>query len=232
MGEAGAPDVVDLLGLREDLRALDSAVRLQILWRLREPKRPGDLRVKATGDFDDLPSGRVLSRSTVSEHVGVLEEQGLVRRTEDGELVVDQQRMHSLVRDLSVLGRLEPIVRMDVEATMELDSRGGDPMPEGPKLILVNGPRVGDAFPLDAQGPWRIGRDPDVDVSLAYDPHVSRGHALVSRRDDGLYQLEALPGATNATLLDFEELPPGSPRTLMPGSVISVGASRLVFKAV
>lgn len=227
------PNPPDLEELEQRMRSLASLVRLRILWRLREPKRPSEVTVRADEAFADLPSDRLLSRSTVTEHIDKLNEVGLVQRVEpEGGYVVDRQGVVRTVNELRKLGRLEPVVHHDVEETVDVEPEAGPELPEGPKLILVSGPETGTGFPLEGSGSWTIGRDPKTDVALPFDPHVSDVQAVVTQADSGLYEVEAAPGTTNPTLLDFEELPVGRTEPLVPGSVLSLGSSRLVFKAV
>lgn len=221
-----------LVELTDQLKALASPVRLQLLAQLRVTRRPGELEAQALGSYGDLPSGRTLSRSTLQEHLAKLEAEDLVRRLDDGDVVLDRQRLVQAVRRLQRLAELEPVVQTDVEETMPLDERREGTMPDGPKLVLVNGPEVGAVHPLEGPGEWTIGREDGLAVCLAYDPHVSQRQAIVSQRDDGLFEVEALPGTTNPTMLDFQELAPGIAEPLLPGAVVSVGASRLVFRAV
>jgi DNA-binding transcriptional ArsR family regulator len=233
MGASQPTEELDLDSLERALKALANDVRLRLLAKLTDPKRLSEIEIHTDASYGDLPSSRPLSRSTVQEHVAKLEDEDLVRRVpDDNRVAVDQQQVYALVRELGVLTRLEPLVDVDVDQTMELTEPEADESVEGPQLVVVNGPRTGTVYPLEDQGPWRIGRDPTLDVDLSYDPHASSVHAKITRAEDGLFEVEALPGTTNPTALDFSELAPGQPEPLMPGSVLSIGASRLVFKAV
>lgn len=224
---------VDVENLHDRLRALGSPVRLRILGQLRKPKSPSEIRVQASDSMSGYPEDRILSRSTVHEHLKVLESAGLVRRVAGkGTYVVDQQHMVKLIDQLGELGRIEPSVRLDVDQTVETEPESETSMPEGPKLVLVNGPRLGESFALEGTGPWTLGREETTDVALTYDPHVSRRHLIVRQGEKGMFEVEALEGATNPARLDFDTLAPATPQPLVPGSVISVGSSRLVFKAV
>ncbi len=222
----------DVVALHPFLRALANPGRLQLLWKLREPQHQAQVRVEAPDRWGEFRPGRYLSRSTVAEHVAVLEELGLVTRLPDtGEVVVNQQRVVAIVHRLGALARLRPEVATDVEATVKVGERPRGDVPEGPKLVLVSGPEAGSWLPLPGGGPWRLGRSHEAEVQLAYDPHVSSLQALVERDDEGMYRVRALPGTTNDILLDFEPLAPGRAELLIPGSVLSAGSSRLVFKA-
>lgn len=229
----GGSDDVDVGRLERSLKALANPARLQLLKVLRTPRLPSEIRVQAPDKWGGLREDRMLSRSTVAEHVAQLEELGLLRRLDEtGQVVVDRQAVFQLVSELGQLAKLRPLVEVDVAETVPVIRQDRPVMPSGPKLVLVSGPDAGTAFPLEGDGPWRLGRGPEVDLRLSYDPHVSAVHVTVSKAEDGLYWVEALPGATNPARLDFSEFAPGTPRPLIPGCVLSVGSSRFVFKAV
>jgi hypothetical protein len=224
---------LDFPRLQRDLHALASGARLQLLWELRVPKRPSEVRVGAEESRGGLRPDRVLSRSAVQEHIGVLEELGLVQRVAGGDtFVVNQQGVVRILNDLGALARIRPVIDVDVGRTVMARAPAIEAAPAGPKLILVSGPEEGAAFPLRGPGPWTVGRGNNTDVRLGYDPHASRVHVAVSLGEDGLYHVEAVSGATNPTLLDFAPLTPGKPAMLIPGAVLSVGSSRLVFRGV
>jgi pSer/pThr/pTyr-binding forkhead associated (FHA) protein len=72
-----------------------------------------------------------------------------------------------------------------------------------------------------------VGRSPSADLRLE-DPSVSRLHARIEVRDDGVY-VEDL-GSRNGTLVDGEVL--AEPRLLAVDDELTVGAAGLVFRGV
>ena len=72
-----------------------------------------------------------------------------------------------------------------------------------------------------------VGRSPSADLRLE-DPSVSRLHARIEVRDDGVY-VEDL-GSRNGTLVDGEAL--AHPRRLAVDDELTVGAAGLVFRGV
>ncbi len=72
-----------------------------------------------------------------------------------------------------------------------------------------------------------IGRDPNADVRID-DPRVSRLHARIEMRDDGVY-VEDL-GSRNGTLVDGE--PVKGSRQLAAGDEISIGTASVIFRGV
>jgi pSer/pThr/pTyr-binding forkhead associated (FHA) protein len=72
-----------------------------------------------------------------------------------------------------------------------------------------------------------IGRAPSADIRIT-DPRVSRLHARLEMRDDGVY-IEDL-GSRNGTLVDGEAI--GESRRLAAGSEIGVGSASIIFRGV
>jgi len=226
-GQEGPDEVARLA---EALRALASPTRLRVLAALRTPHKAADLTIPSEEHRGGLQPGRTLSRTTLIEHLEVLEGVGLVERLPaDAGFVVSQQNVFAVVDALGSLTRIAPVVPVDVETTRPRAPAQPAPLPQGPRLVLSGGPREGQAFALTEEGPWTIGRTAEADVRLDYDPHVSRLQLRI-HRDGGRFLAEALRGSTNPTRLNFVELAPGQHAPLVPGAVISVGASRLVFQ--
>jgi DNA-binding transcriptional ArsR family regulator len=223
------PDAARLSGA---LKVLASPTRIRLLWALRVPKKAAELRIPAEGERGGLHAERLLSRTTLIEHLDVLTDAGLVERLDsEGGFVVNQQALFSVVEDFGRLTRIQPVVKVDVDVTRPTQSRAAESLPGGPRLVLVGGPREGQAFPLRGAGPWTVGRAPDAEVRLDYDPHVSRAQVVVRRDATGACSVEASKDATNPARVNFTELRPGLPHPLHPGTIISAGASRLVFQA-
>lgn len=226
---------LDVDGLETELKALASHARLRLLWALRSPKKASDVRIPADRSYSGLAEGRVLSRPAIVQHLDVLEGHDLVRRLspEDGsEYVVDQKNVFRVLQDLGRLAQIQPLVEVDVDETMDAQAREVGELPEGPKFVVVSGPTPGRVFELEGEGPWLLGRAPDVDVPLTWDPHVSEHQARILRDDDGAYLLEALTGTTNPLRLNFSEIAPSTAHPLIAGAVVTAGASRVVFQLV
>ncbi len=215
------------------LATLASEPRLRLLRALRVPARAADIRVPAGRERAGFSPDRVLSRPAVIHHLQALEEAGLVQRLPDeGDYVVNAQIVFSIMEDIGRLARIRPVVDVDVGETRETPRADREPLPPGPKILVVGGPRDGAAFPLAGAGPWAIGRDRTCEVALDYDPHVSRRHLLLHRSPDGAFAIEALAGATNPARLNHRRLDAGARAPLLAGAVIAVGASRLVLQAI
>lgn len=210
------------------LRALASPVRLQILRALVVPSRSQDLRIRAAGERAGLGAQRFLGRSTIIEHLDILEAAHLVRRMGEA-YVVDQQEMVAFLQDIGDLARLRAIVEVDVETTRAAAVPPAQPLVTPPRLLVVNGPKAGQAFALTGGGPWRVGRDASCEVALAHDPHVSRLQLTLHRLETGLFA-ESSGSAKNAALLDFAPLPPGERVPVRPGAILFVGATALAVQ--
>ena len=72
-----------------------------------------------------------------------------------------------------------------------------------------------------------VGRSPTADVHIA-DPRVSRLHARIEMREDGVY-VEDL-GSRNGTIVDG--VPISEPRRLAVDDEIRVGAASIIFRGV
>ncbi len=72
-----------------------------------------------------------------------------------------------------------------------------------------------------------VGRAPSADVRID-DPRVSRLHARIEMRDDGVY-VEDL-GSRNGTLVDGA--PVASSRQLSSGDEITIGTASIIFRGV
>ncbi|HUR69920.1 MAG TPA: hypothetical protein VM370_11800, partial [Candidatus Thermoplasmatota archaeon] len=200
--------VADAEALANELKALASPLRLAILWSLRFPKKVADIRLPAGAEWAGFQAERSLTRSTVTHHVELLAGEGFVERVdEEGRYVVNQQRMFSFLEGLGGLARLKPVVDLDVRETVAVDAREPPPLPTGPRLLLVSGPKEGQALAFDGEGPWTIGRGPTAHLRLEYDPHVSRAHVVVSRDAAGALVIERAAEAKNVPLLNYRALP-------------------------
>lgn len=233
--------------IESTLKALASRNRLRLVEELRRPKTVEeiDLTPADPGDGDDGQgaSDRQLTRQGVRHHLSRLEEAGLLRtstRSEDEgrdrqEHVIDEATVFALLeelRDLVAPGTdvpLEPFQteagRGDVEETWE----------PGPKLVLLGGVRSDRVFHLQEIDPieapergWVIGRSPEAQISLQYDPYLSAQNTELVRERDS-FQVIALRTSRNGTVLNDRRLKPGSEERLEHGDVIRVGCSAMVF---
>lgn len=220
----------DIRRLTMYFEALASPVRLQLLLALREPKAAAEIRLEAGAHHADLRADRPLNRTTIIHHIEILEEVGLVERIEpDGKYVVSQQVLFSILDELGQLSRIRSTVELDVGVTRPASAPKPSEGVRGPRLLVVGGPREGAAFALSGNGPWIVGRDRDVEVSLDHDPHVSRRHVIVHRAGMS-HSIEPVTDATNPTLLDLKPIAIGARTPLPSGAVLAIGASRLVFQ--
>jgi FHA domain/zinc-ribbon domain len=89
-------------------------------------------------------------------------------------------------------------------------------------VIRSGGGRAGESFPLDGDR-MAIGRSPDADVFLD-DVTVSRNHALVVRRRDGLY-IDDL-GSLNGTYVNRRRI---ESHKLQTGDELQIGKYKLAY---
>jgi hypothetical protein len=95
---------------------------------------------------------------------------------------------------------------------------------EGPSLVIRTGGRAGDSFTLDGER-FTVGRDTDSDVFLD-DVTVSRNHAVIVRRADGLH-IDDL-GSLNGTYVNRRRI---ESQHLVDGDELQIGKFKLTFLA-
>lgn len=211
----------DLVTLFE---ALANPVRVALLHRLARPAFMPEL-AKEFG----------LTRQALKRHIEALEAVDLVQsqRARRGALPAQQyaaspQGLFAFKEGVLAIA-LPAAPRRTEGARTRPGATPSTPRHEGPGFLLAHGDVPGRWFPLSRGQSWIIGRDPRDEVGLTYDPFASLRHAMVSRSDAQEWTLTDLH-STNGTLLDFVGLTPGEPHPLRPGSVVSVGRSRLIFQ--
>jgi hypothetical protein len=105
----------------------------------------------------------------------------------------------------------------------ESAAEGGDEAAEGAMLVIrIGGGRAGEQFPI-ASDRMAIGRAPNADVFLD-DITVSREHAVLDRRDDGLHLSDA--GSLNGTYVNRQRI---ESVRLADGDEVQIGKYRLTY---
>ncbi|MCA1813012.1 MAG: FHA domain-containing protein [Halobacteriales archaeon] len=148
--------------------------------------------------------------------------------------MVNGPRLYQVMEEFRKVGTTVVGAPAGRDATIEAGPGAGPSMEPGPKLVLVHGLIEGKAFPLrrpDLKGErgWVLGRKPGLHVSLDYDPYVSLENSEVLPEPDG-YALVDLRSSRNGTWLNWRRLAKGERARLVPGDVIGVGRSLLVFR--
>lgn len=223
--------------LADHLDLLASPSRLEILHALRTPKVVSEIDVSRSVTREGERRERPLSRQAVSQHLDKLEEAGLVRRVASKEkttgdaYILAHERVFALVDEVRNLAKLRPILSQSpvVDETQE----GGvpaaaDQLPDPPRLMVAYGRDDGVAYGLHGGDRWVVGRGPDCDVQLDYDPYLSTEHCAVERRGGG-FVVEDMD-SSNGTWVNWEQLDPGEPWALTPGDLVTAGRSILVFQ--
>lgn len=233
-----ASSVVDYALLSGFLRALSIPNRLELLRLLQVPHTPSEISIRPFRRDPAHNPARPISRQAVEAHLHKLQELGFVHSRaarREGRpareyalnharlfVVADELRRLSLVRanpgGATATG--SPPAGADVEPPA---------LPASPCLVLVSGPLEGRAVALEGAGPWVVGRDPGLDVSLPYDPFVSKRNTRISR-EGGAFHAQSLPGARNGTRLNWRPLGEDEAAPLRPGDTLGVGRSLLVFR--
>lgn len=230
---------MNLARLSAHLRALGVANRLDLLSKLQLPRTLSEIQLQPTRRDASRSPERALSRRAVEGHVEKLQELGLVRARSSARggrpvteylvnrgalfLLVDEFRRLSLAPGVPVPQAMAETTASDSALTP------GARRALGPALVLVGGPIEGTAFPLSGEGPWVVGREKGVAVSLPYDPFVSKHNSRVWR-EEGRFFVQSLPGARNGTRLNWGLLRGEERSEVAPGDVLGVGRSLLVFQ--
>ncbi len=92
------------------------------------------------------------------------------------------------------------------------------------RLIFLNGKHKGRRLVVH-QGSILIGRDPECHIHLADDDEVSRRHAVLEERTDGIYVND--PGSLNKILVNDQEI---REALLKAGDILQLGKTRIQFQ--
>lgn len=217
---------VDPQGLASTLEPLAFGKRIQILSLLTQPHY-----------LEEIASELGVARQTAKKHVDKLLSIDVIEKQQGQrpsgpvvEYVVVPQRLFEISEEFAKLGVLKPEDEAAdlsrTQAATETPAADADPI--GPRFVLAHGMDRGRVFPLHGSDPWRIGREPDSEVALEYDPFVSNQHAEVTRAG-GEHRL-ADAYSTNGTFLNGARIERGGEVTLSPGDIVEVGKSVLVFQ--
>lgn len=239
MESAGRAGLLTQEAVAEQLAALAYPVRLALLDALGEPKSLAEIRVSPQRlEMGENPQ-RPAAMQTVAAHLERLVDAGFVIVGERERLgrpqrtyAISPQRLYALTEELRRLGvRLVGRGRgTDATETVMAGVQGS--ASRGPRLVLAHGVGEGRVFDLSGPEPgrWRIGRRPELEVPLDYDPYVSGLHATVVRRSGKVLLLDA-GESKNGSYVNWQRVPPGRERELAAGDVVGVGRSLLVLQA-
>lgn len=208
--------------LAASLEAIASPTRLELLGALRLPQALHEIRVSS------------ISRQAISRQLDILVEADLVRRsapagTRGATYVLNHERLFALVDAMRELTKLRPFSSVQTGETLDgaRDQVRDSPRP---RLVVTYGRDDGAAFPLTKDASqWRVGRAPECEIRLDYDPYLS-AHTCVLERVDAAIHVRDL-GSRNGTWVNGERLAADSRRLLAPGDILGVGHSSLVYQA-
>lgn len=233
------PERVDFAQLSLYLRILGVPNRLELLQKLQVPKSVWEIGLTAARASRRHNPDRKISRQAVEGHLRKLEALKLVNSNSserDGrpvtEYVVNHARLFVLLDELRRLAAIRATTNTPhvTEAKYAPTMTGGDSaMPEGPALVLANGPLEGAVFPLADEGPWTIGRDKGLDVTLSYDPFISRKNTRIHAGREA-WIVECLPGTRNGTKVNWRRLDDGARAPIEAGDALVVGRSLLFVR--
>lgn len=225
------PSYDDLAGT---LGALASPPRLALLRALRTPQALNEIRLEVGSPAAD--GTRLASRQAVAHHLDALLDQRLVRRMSEGATtrgalyMLDHQRLFALVDEVRGLARLRPAFsELDAGGTIATGSSDSARLPPRPRLVVGFGRDTGVGYALPIEGSAaRIGRAPECEVCLDYDPYLSGVHATIARAEGSFVLRDN--ASRNGTWLNWTRVPSGAATPLAPGDLITVGRCVLSFQ--
>jgi DNA-binding transcriptional ArsR family regulator len=231
---------IDVARLSAVLEVLANENRLELLRQLRVPRTAREVTLQPPDVRPGENPERPISRQAARVHLNKLAEIGVVvaRRTRRGhtvadEYVLNQQRIFAIAEEFRRLASLRASLPPGSEATLDGRPPGSPKGQAGVRLVLVHGLDEGRTFPLalhehgEERG-WVIGRREGAAVCLDYDPYVSSENSEVTCIR-GRYVLQDLRSSRNGTYVNWQQMPKGGSRELLPGDVIGVGRSLLLF---
>jgi hypothetical protein len=248
-----------LVDLEQYMKGLANENRLSLLEKLGRPGVPDALHLTPSVSDGRGRSGRPIAKQAVRRHVRTLSELGLLVELEEKSGVssgasrycVDLPKLFLFLEDLrGHLGSLQgdeapwdpEVLGVRVPRDSFLPQNGStrtlrlphEPALEddGPRLVVVRGLREGQVVPLDSEegeGRSSIGRSPECEVRLEYDPYLAPVQAHVEG-DDGGFRLVDEPGSANPTVHNWEALEDGGSVRLRDGDMVGVGRSLLLFR--
>ena len=111
------------------------------------------------------------------------------------------------------------------ETAVELRALRRSQIAERPRLVrMLPGGVEGEEFPLPKRAVTSIGRRPDCDIAFTDDTTMSRRHASIEPREDGIYLVDE-----NSTTGVFLKIPARRKLRITTGDVIRVGRQFLLF---
>ncbi len=217
--------VTDYQELAAWIRGIAAPARLQLLRRLQVPHRLAEIRIEG-------PTGRPMARQTIRGHLQSLQDVGLVVAypVQQGSATATMYRLEPtrLFVLLDTLNSLGLVAGGEETLVATPDHEDAVPAwPNGPGMVLVNGPQAGWMMPLSGPGPWLIGRGRGNEVHLPHDPFVSKQHAVINGRAG---HRRIVPVSTTSPTTVNHMAVGSDGHRIRPGDLIQVGRSRLLYR--
>lgn len=218
--------------LVQSLKAVAYPRRLEILQSLREAKPIGEIEVSVSTDGGRQ---RCLTREGVRHHLKCLSDAGLVvteRASRGRQRHLYRYRREGLYELAESLRKLAE----DAQAPLQpaRPPTWEQPKVAGASLTVVHGADIGSTLAMTGKAPspgrgWILGRGPNADLSVDWDPYVDAQAAEIVEEEDG-YRLLDLRAASTRVSKNGRPLDRGSQSHLEHGDVVGVGSSLFVFR--
>lgn len=208
-------------------RALANENRLQILQLLRSPHVTAELNISHAGANHDGATPRMISRQALCRHLDQLRAAGLVLRDPHSD-----PRQPSYVTSPSAMLKS---VRLIYEALVAENAPARTApleVPRGPHVIVLDAPSGEYVVPLDPRhDSWTVGRLPEDDIPLDFDPTVQIRHAVLTRnRSDTHTDYGIETEAVLETAVNFVKVEPNRKTPIRHGDIVTIGGTRLAFR--
>ncbi len=221
----------DLEALAQRLRPLGNASRLLLIDMLSQPLYVEEIAAKLN-----------MSRPGARKHLDALVDIGVLRkrvgRRDSGpvvEYMLDRAGLFQIQVQFAEVGaRKNPPADNQTTRTLlaEIPSRnnGGSAGIPQPSLTVVRGIDEGRIYCLGntSNKVWRLGRGPETDIQLDYDPFVSTRHAEIVVQEQGLVLTDLY--SKNGTYVNWRRMRPGVEVPLARGDIVGVGKTRFVLQ--
>lgn len=236
------PPLQEQQALLSKLKAISDENRFSLLATLKEPKTVNEIQLKAKSTTEEYRGDRRLTRQGVQYHLDILREADLVAATHqnrDGRMMnvhqLDPCGVYTFLDDLErELGELASVAPAVDRATVRLEDMQQVRWPEEPRLVVVRGLTAGAGFSLSGPPPrsdrgWILGRSPDAEIALPYDPYIDAEQSEILPEGDR-FRLLDLRSSENRIFVNDDPIGRGEGTELDRGDMIRVGRSQLLYQ--
>lgn len=233
---------MDLTKLQERLEALGEPTRFELLGLLHEPRTTNEIHLETRRGIPERRKDRSMTRQGVRYHLTKLEDAGLVRTgtitLEGRDVATYEASVEGLFTMMEELHAVTETLAQGFPPTKAPAFPNPPPLPgpwsPEPRLVTVQGINRGETFPLTGKEPnedqgWVLGKDPDADIQLPWDPLIDGKAAEILPTSEGITLMD-YRSADHRVTLNEDPLPRGGQEPLQRGDVLQLGLSILLYQ--